>query len=129
MKYLAIDYGTKRIGLALSYGNIAEPLRIIPHDAAVFTTLVDLIAREGVDAIVLGISDREMAEKTRAFSHELSHHIDLPITFFDESFSSVAVHDKMIASHMKQSSRSQHIDHFAAAHFLQEYLDTVVSDQ
>ncbi len=127
MKFLCIDYGTKRIGLAVSYGNLAEPLKIIDNSDLTIKNLVDLIEQEDITTIVMGISDRTMAEETRQFAEKLKKNVRIPIEFFDESFSSKQVQKKLIESQTKMSKRQQPIDHFAAAHVLQEYLDTQAS--
>lgn len=126
-KYLCIDYGRVRIGLAVSYDTLAEPLKIFGNSEDTIEFLQEIIAEEAVDAIVVGISDREMAEETKSFVQKLKEKVSLPIDFIDESFSSKIVQKKMIEANVKQSKRQQPIDHFAAAHILQEYLDTIQS--
>lgn len=127
MKFLGIDYGTKRIGLAVSYGSLAEPFTIIENSELVIEKLLDVIQEEDITKIVMGISDRTMAEETRQFAEKLKKNVRIPIEFFDESFSSKQVQKKLIESQTKMSKRQQPIDHFAAAHVLQEYLDTQAS--
>lgn len=127
MKFLCIDYGTKRIGLAVSYGSLAEPFTIIENSELVIEKLLDVIQEEDITKIVMGISDRTMAEETRQFAEKLKKNVRIPIEFFDESFSSKQVQKKLIESQTKMSKRQQPIDHFAAAHVLQEYLDTQAS--
>ena len=62
-----------------------------------------------------------MAEKTKEFVVELEKHIQLPVTFMDETLSSHSVHEKLVSA--KKSKREGNIDHFAAAEFLQIWLD------
>lgn len=122
-KTLAIDFGTKRIGLAISRATLAEPLEIIANDAHVLERLALIIAEEKIEQLLIGISERAMAEQTKTFATQLTDRFQLPIEFIDETGSSVTVHDKLAHSHMKRSQRQQPIDHFAAAEFLQEWLD------
>lgn len=124
-KILAIDYGRVRIGLAVSYDTFAEPLKILPHTDQIIQDLQQVIAEEQIEMIVVGISDQQMAEETKQFVASLQKVIDLPFDFIDESYSSKTVQRKMIEAGTKQSKRRQPIDHFAAAEFLQEYLDTL----
>lgn len=58
MKYLGIDYGTKRIGLALSddEGRMAFPLSVFQNDGSALKQIVDLVATEKVEGIVMGES-------------------------------------------------------------------------
>lgn len=122
-KILAIDYGTVRIGLAVSRATLAEPLEIIANDNNVFNALKKVITEESIEKIVVGISENIMAEKTKTFVSQLKQHTDLPISFFDETLSSHSVHMKLRSA--KKSKREGHIDHYAAAEFLQEYLDSL----
>jgi len=123
LKTLAIDFGTKRIGLAISVATLADPYKIIPHDDKTPVAIRKICAMEGVKQILMGISENEMAEKTKAFAKKLEKEVDLPIIFFDETLSSKTVHEKLATSHMKRSKRQQPIDHYAASEFLQEWLD------
>jgi putative holliday junction resolvase len=126
-KTLAIDYGTKRIGLAVSHGTLAEPVAVIANDELVFSALQKIITEEKVEQLLVGISEREMAEKSKAFAQQLAEQFQLPIEFMDETLSSVTIHHKLAHSHMKRSKRQQPIDHYAAAEFLQEWLDGVAA--
>ena len=71
----------------------------------------------------MGISENDMAVKTKNFANQLRDLVDLPLYFYDETLSSQATHRKIAKSHMKKSKRRQPIDHFAASQFLQEWLD------
>lgn len=120
--YLAIDYGTKRLGLAIARAGLAEPLVILDHSPALFDQLRQIIATEQPDQIIVGISERRMAELTQEFARELAAHTPVPIIFADETLSSKTVREKLKDS--KKKTRTGHIDHFAAAYFLQEWLET-----
>lgn len=122
-KILAIDYGTTRVGLAISRGTLAEPLQILASNESLLPNLVAVIQSEKVEKIIVGLSENLMAEKTRAFVEQLRQHTDIPIDFVDETLSSHTVHQKMLKSGAKKSHRAANIDHLAAAEFLQEYLD------
>ena len=79
MRYLGIDYGTKKIGLALSdeAGKMGFPHDIIPNDGRLLDTVRELIEREKVSAVVMGESkdfkgeDNSVAEEARAFGASL----------------------------------------------------------
>jgi putative transcription antitermination factor YqgF len=119
---LAIDYGTKRVGLAISRGSLAEPLEIVSTPEAV-SRIQEICEHEHVAQILLGLSENTMAEKTQEFARQLKLELLLPITFVDETLSSYTVHQKTLESGMSRSDRAQPIDHLAAAEFLQEWLD------
>ncbi|NCN82625.1 MAG: Holliday junction resolvase RuvX [Candidatus Pacebacteria bacterium] len=120
-KVLGIDFGTKRIGLALSFASLAEPLTIVENDATVFANIQQIITKEKVGQLVCGISEGEMAVKTKQFATELALFTKLPIEYVDETLSSQVVRAK---TQTKRSSNSHKpVDHFAAAEILQEWLD------
>ncbi len=121
---LAIDFGTKRLGLAISRGSLAEPLKIIANNDQTLEQINSVLLAEAVSAIIVGLSENKMAELTREFVAQLHQMTSLPISLVDETLSSHSVHQKTLESGMSQHHRRQPIDHLAAADFLQEYLDS-----
>ena len=131
MNYLAIDYGTKRIGIAVATTPIAQPIGIIPntknpHLRDVVTDqaleqIRGMIVEFSIEKILVGISEGEMADKTRIFIERLRALTDLPIEEVDETLTSVEAGGRMV--HMKKASRRGNRDHLAAAIFLQDYID------
>ncbi len=119
---LGIDYGRKRIGLALSYGSLAEPLTIIENDERVLEKLHFVCVEHRVAQLVVGISEREMAVESHQFGQLLTSQLSLPVKYIDENFTSRAVQEKMQWLGGKQR-RKEPIDHLAAAEILQEWLD------
>ncbi len=120
-KTLAIDYGTVRVGTAVSMHTLADPLVILPNTEHLFAEIVTLCNENEVEQILVGLSENEMAEKTKQFVSELKKHTNLPIIYMDETLSSHSVHTKL--KNAKKSKRSGNIDHFAAAEFLQNWID------
>jgi len=120
-KTLAIDYGTVRVGTAVSMHTLADPLIVVPNDENLYENIIALCKDNQVEHILIGISENEMAQKTKAFVFELKKHTDLPMTYADETLSSYTVHNKLKTA--KKSKRSGDIDHYAAAEFLQTWLD------
>lgn len=135
MKYLGIDYGTKRIGVAVSdeSGSFAFPRQILSTGERALAELVDLIGSEGVGKIVVGKSvdlkgDRNaVMEDIDAFVEELYRLTGVPIELEDERFSSSAVRafdwSKPVATPRRSEKRPDPIDDRAAAVMLQRYLD------
>lgn len=122
-KVLAIDYGTKRLGLAISRASLAEPLTILNHDQTLWRELKVVIEREQPDLILVGLSENEMARQTKEFIDKLKQKINLPIKLVDETLSSATVRKKLATGPMKLKKKQGPIDHYAAAVFLQEWLD------
>lgn len=120
---LAIDFGTKRIGLAISVASLADPLTIIPNDEQAVAQIQAICTRENVKQLLVGVSEQVMAKKTKVFAQQLKETLDLPLFFFDETLSSKETHQKLAHSQMKLSKRQGPIDHYAASLILQEWLD------
>ena len=121
-KTLAIDVGTVRIGLAVSYGTLAEPLKIIPVDGTEIDAIMAICAEEGIAQLLVGISEAEMALYSRAFAEELQRVLNLPILFADETLSSYEATARQL-QHSNPGTHRKHIDDKAAAVFLQEWLE------
>mgnify|MGYP005846734671 CR=1 FL=1 len=127
--YLGIDYGTKRVGVAIATTFLAEPLVVLANTPQLLEELQQLIQERRPAVIVIGISEREMAEQTRQFAAQLEaylqqHTAEPPrIVFADETLSSVEVYEKLHQSGKRDIRQKGPIDHYVAAHILQEYLD------
>ena len=126
--YLSIDFGTKRMGVAMSQGFLAEPLMIINGDWSkptnwpeAISQLVKIIKAEKINQIIIGLSENQMAELTQQFALTLQATVSLPIGYVDETLSSHQMHQNLTLA--KKSKRNQPIDHLVAAALLQEWLD------
>lgn len=130
MRALGIDYGEKRVGIALSdpMQILASPLEIIKHDDnddIVINRVVELIKQKSVTKIILGLplnmngSVGFQAERVQQFAEALKQHTDINIIFEDERESSKKVKEAMKAI----KSKDERIDDRAAAIILQNYLD------
>jgi len=122
---LAVDFGTKRVGVAISRGSLAEPLVIIPNSPTLLTQLKEILTQEKVEKLVVGLSENTMAELTRHFVTQLQTVTDLPIELVDETLSSHTAARKLRESGASLRVRQQPLDDRAAAEFLQEYLDGI----
>ncbi len=135
MKYLGIDYGTKKIGIAISdeSGAFAFPKEIVPSGIAALRAIVEMVVSEGVQKIIVGNSLTSSGERNvlmediDAFIEELHKLTGLPVILSDERFSSTAVRafdfEKPIANTRGNSRPTDPIDHRAAAIMLQRHLD------
>lgn len=131
MNILCLDYGTKRIGVAVATTPIAEPLGIIPNSKNPKLTdvlaqhalaqILKLIEEFKIEKIVVGISEGAMAEKTKIFIGQLTEKTGLPIEEVDETLTSVEAGKKM--NEKKRRTHREVKDHLAAALILQDYLD------
>ncbi|MFZ2072178.1 MAG: Holliday junction resolvase RuvX [Minisyncoccia bacterium] len=142
MRFLGIDYGTKRIGVAISDENstLAFPEGIVPNDLNTFKVIGDILKKENVSEIVVGESVdfkgklNALSARIELFIGELESRFKLPIHKQKEFLTSVEARksekgDKR--SHYAQSHsrvkqiKSGRIDASAAALILQRYLDKI----
>lgn len=133
MRILALDPGTKRIGVAVSdeTKTIAQPLEWIPAEpfADFLARLKQLLLEKEVDLVLIGLP-RNMdgtygpsAQKAEAFAAALRAAITVPIKMRDERLTSLQANKMMIQANVRRDKRKQKVDQMAAALLLQSYLD------
>jgi putative Holliday junction resolvase len=138
-RILGVDYGSIRIGLAVSDPGrkMAFPLETYTRhgrrrDAAYFRELVE---REEIGAVVVGLpihlSGREgqKASEVRAFGQWLRNITGLPVTFTDERFSTVEAEAALWTAGLTHKQRKARRDKLAAQILLQAYLDAGCPDE
>jgi putative transcription antitermination factor YqgF len=128
-KILALDYGTARVGVALSYGSLAEPLTILTNDATLFSQINKLVAEHAVTMLLIGISESKTMERTIQFVGQLRQQVSIPIELTDETLSTQNARQKLQQTGKTvYESQTARVDHLAAANFVQEWLDTHAQD-
>jgi len=133
MRTLALDHGTKRVGLAISdeMGIIAQPLEYL--DAApledFLKRLKEIVDSRKVEEILVGVP-RNMngtygpaAEKALEFVAVLKSALAIPVKTWDERLTSVQANRVLIETGMRRDKRKQRVDQTAADILLQSYLD------
>jgi putative Holliday junction resolvase len=139
VRALGIDYGARRIGLALSdaSGTLASPWRVVerPRSEAETVRLVTAeIARlcaedDGLATVVVGWprhldgSPNAQTPLAQAFARAIEAATGLPVVLQDERLSSVEAESRLAARDRNWRSRKQKLDAAAAAVVLQDYLD------
>lgn len=135
MRILAIDHGTKRMGIAISdeMRTIAQPLEYIAAEPLdkFFDRLAQIIADKQISLIVVGVP-RNMdgtygpaAVKVQEFVTALKEAVAVPIKSWDERLTSVQANRYLIEADVRRSKRKEKVDKTAAAILLQSYLDSV----
>ena len=134
-RILAIDYGKKRTGLA-----VTDELQIIAGGLTTVATatlvdfLLDYVKCEPVERIVVGLPKQmdntpsENMRRIEPFVNRLRKLLpDMPVEYHDERFTSVIAHQAMIAGGMKKSQRQDKnvVDKIAACIILEGYLDSL----
>jgi len=134
-RILAIDYGMKRIGLALSdpLKIFAYPFITLKNDNNFILALTDVIKAQSVSEIVIGYPLRENGEKSSStlevekFVQRLKEKIKLNIVLRDERYTSELAKQNILQSVTKKKKRQDKglVDRNAASIILQEYLDEI----
>jgi putative Holliday junction resolvase len=132
-RLLGLDVGEKTIGLALSDPalSVASPISTIRRTKfnADANVLLNLAAERGVGALVIGLplnmdgSEGPRCQSIRQFAANLMKLKDLPILFWDERMSTLAVEREMIAHDLSRAKRAKVVDQAAAAFILQGVLN------
>lgn len=120
---LCVDYGDKHVGLAVATTPLAEPLQtvLLQNAPLMIKTYVD---QYKVQALVFGLSEGAMAQKTRIFAQKIKEATKLPIYFQDETLSSYDTRVQIAQAGSKRTKREKKIDHLVAATILQDFLDS-----
>ena len=129
---LGIDFGTKRVGLALSDRSniIASPYRTLNYvsEKELITQLETIVTKNDIEILVLGLpinmkgEDTAQTIKVRYFKEILST-LRIPIVYEDERLSSVSAINSLMLQNVKTGHNKPEIDKTAAAIILQQYLD------
>ncbi|MGB8342468.1 MAG: Holliday junction resolvase RuvX [Chthoniobacterales bacterium] len=138
-RIMGIDYGTARIGVALS-----DELQMLAHPAEtiVLAKTADPVARiarlveeKNVERILVGLprhmngSDGESAEKAREFAEKLRAKVKCEVRTWDERLSTVAAHRSLREAGKSTRQTRGYIDQVAAQILLQSYLDSLEFNQ
>jgi putative holliday junction resolvase len=136
-RILCIDYGTKRVGLAMS-----DPGQILASSYDTLTpknknnlanSLTEIISAQSIVAVIVGmpynmngtLSDR--TKEVKEFANNLGKLIDLPLIEWDERWSSVSAEKMLIETGQSPSRNKKRVDQVAAAFILQAFLDRLAN--
>ncbi len=132
MRILGIDYGSRRVGLAISdaLGLAAHGLPTVENDSEeeLLDALKRIVGEREVDEIVVGLplnmdgSEGDQAERSRSFADSLRA-LGRPVHLVDERLSTERAHRVMKSAGVKHARRGRHADRLAAQFILQKYLD------
>lgn len=134
-RLLAIDYGTKRTGIAVSdtLKIIANGLTTIPTHK-LFDFLKEYFEKEEVDCVIIGLpkkmnnEDSENMQHIRPFAKKLQTiYPELKIEFYDERFTSTLAHRAMLDGGLKKKDRQNKalVDEISATIILQDYMESM----
>ena len=144
MRTLAVDLGSRRVGLALSDegGRFATPYEVLnvtsPEQAR--DEVLRLVEKEGVDRVVVGLplnmddSVGPQARKTVQWGREIEARSGKPVVYVDERLSSFDAEQQLIdrkrgGEKITRQRKKEQLDAIAAASFLQAFLDGKLAPQ
>ena len=133
-RILAIDYGKKRTGIAVSdtLQLIANGLTTVPT-GELMSFLTDYVSREPVERIIVGLPKQmnneasENAKRIEPFVRTLRKAMpNIPVEYVDERFTSVLAHRAMLEGGLKKKARQNKalVDEISATIILQDYLES-----
>lgn len=132
-RIMGIDFGKKRIGIALSdpLKKFAYPFISIPNDSKFLLECAKIIKEKCVTKIILGIPNEERVSKTsivehvKKFKNDIETKFKLEVIFWDETYTSSIAQQRILESVIKKSRRKNKglLDMNSASIILQEYID------
>jgi putative Holliday junction resolvase len=131
MKILGIDYGQKRIGLAMARHSMAFPFKTLDKSTRdrLFADLMSIIATEGVEAIVLGLPLDMNGDETLTtrqvlnFRDSLARRTELPIHLVNEALTSFDARQRLREAGVPERKHKEMLDQMAAVCILETYLE------
>jgi RNAse H-fold protein YqgF len=128
MSIIAIDYGGRRIGVAVSdSGTIARPHSVVKNEGEVLEKLAGLVRELDAETIVVGVPRRphshEGEQKFRDFAERLRQETCKVVVLWDEALTTTQASRHLRETGLKRREAQRQIDMHAAAVILQSYLD------
>lgn len=134
MCVLGVDYGGRRIGLAISDKDEKLASRFLTVEnrnlEIVIKEINNIIAKENIEKIIIGLPvglkmESEQTKKTRLFINKLKQKTNLPIIEVNEVFTSKMAEENLLRAGVKRERIKNVIDQEAARIILQDYLDSI----
>ena len=131
-RILAVDYGTKRVGLAVTdeTQTLAQPLATLKNNGVrgLISAIVKVVEEEEVISVVVGLpytmrgEKGPMAERVEAFAEGLSSGLNVPVSTCDESLSSASAERALLKMGRSPSREKERVDQLAAVYILRSHL-------
>jgi putative transcription antitermination factor YqgF len=121
--YLAIDYGTKRLGLAYSVAGIIFTLPGLKNDDRLITHLKEIVSQYSIVKIYVGLSEGAIADKTLQFVSLLTLMVKLPVETVEEAVSTIEATEIFRRNLNKKKGYKKMVDSVAAAVILRRVIN------
>jgi len=119
---LAIDYGTKNIGLAISTLGVISPLLVLENNPDIYKNIISVIYEYQISKVYVGMSKGKFALKTKHFVDKLSTMIKCSIETVEETVSTIEATQIYLNNNGKKKNYKQKIDAISAAVILERAL-------
>ena len=134
MRALGIDFGLKRVGLAVCdpTGTLVSPLKTLKRTTreALFDELLEIIQDESIDTVVVGLplsledGDTLTTRQARNFAESLGRRTDVPIRLMDERLTSAEAEEELNAAGLRGKKKKMALDSQAAVVILRSWLES-----
>lgn len=137
VRALAVDLGSKRIGIAVSAGSLATPYEVLPRSGDRTTDhrrIAEHATELGAEVVVVGLplsmdgTVGPAAERALAEAEELAGVLDVPVETWDERLSTVSAERSLMGQQLDTKARRRVVDKVAAAVILQSWLDAAAAE-
>lgn len=138
-RLLGLDYGTKRVGIAISTfeQNIASPLENYTRQSENQdqNTFQKIIHEYQCKGLVVGLpvhmsgDEGQKAKEARHFGNWISEFAQIPVRFWDERYSSASAEEFLVNANVSRNKRKAYLDKLAAQIILQSFLDSADRNQ
>ena len=130
MRIMALDLGEKTVGIAVSdeLGLTASPRETLRRDGTELDRLADIISREGIGEVVVGLPVSlngtlgPSAQRVLEWVTQLRERLKIPVETCDERLTTAEAEKMLIAADVRRAKRRQVVDQIAATLILQSYL-------
>jgi putative holliday junction resolvase len=123
MNCLSIDYGSKRIGIAISTSGIIEPFSVVKNDSNFLNYLKNIISENKIEKVFIGVSEGLFAKRTLEFAKFLRQNISFPIETVEEAVSTIEADQIFKTNKKSKKDYKNKIDAIAAAVILQRVIN------
>lgn len=124
-RILGIDYGRKKIGLALNDGTISSPLLVLDFKNlnSVFEVIGKVIEEEKVEEAVIGLPEGRIRQEVLAFGKMIKKKLKIPVFFQDESLTTYLAKKLSLAGRIRRKKRKEMEHAYSACLILDAYLE------
>ena len=131
MRYLAVDHGEKRTGLAIcdKAETMACPLKVVVGQGELIRQIIKVVDEECIETVVVGLplnmdsTEGPRAKSVRCFGDRLQEAAQIPVIYYDERLSSFDAEKKLAGLDITRKKKKKHLDAVAAASILEAFLD------